>query len=70
MDEGFLVQAPAMLRPAMELGATLTVLAWSNKLSAWMAGEPVNVEWKEKNTRRTKLIDDCTYGQLASSLTR
>jgi len=68
LDEGFLVQAPAMLRVAMELGATLTVLAWSNKLSQWLAGKPVSVEWKEKNRRRTKAIGECTYGQLASSL--
>ena len=28
LDEGFLVQSPAMLRPAMELGATLAILVW------------------------------------------
>jgi hypothetical protein len=45
----------------METGCSLTILAWSNKLSDWLAGDPVEVPWKGK--RRT--IDDCTYGELA-----
>lgn len=67
LDEGFLVQAPAMLRVAMETGCSLTILAWTNRLSGWLAGDLVEVPWKHKRKRKDEpfTIDNCTYGELA-----
>ncbi|MBI1816054.1 MAG: hypothetical protein HYR72_13830 [Deltaproteobacteria bacterium] len=65
LDEGFRVQAPAMLRVAMETGCTLTILGWSNHLSDWLAGDRVEVPWKGMRKGRRLTIDDCTYGELA-----
>jgi hypothetical protein len=68
LDEGFLLQAPAMLRVAMETGCSLTTLTWSNKLPQWLAGERIDVQWRERNGLRTRRIDDCSYGQLRNAL--
>lgn len=68
LDDGFLVQSPAMLRPAMEFGANLTVLAWTGKLSDWVEGRNVDVQWVTRKGLIKKSLDKCAYGDLVACL--
>lgn len=69
LDEGFFVQSPAILRVAMEFGATMSILTWLGRLSDWTGGRPITLRWRPKNKKLQEIpIDECTYGQLVACL--